>query len=58
MDGIQVEYSYPATPDVLWRALTERAKIAGWWGENDFVPEKSLGLFKRLVLHVSIGQTF
>jgi len=39
MDGIQVEYSYPATPDVLWRALTERAKIAGWWGENDFVPE-------------------
>jgi uncharacterized protein YndB with AHSA1/START domain len=39
MDGVQVEYSYPATPDVLWRALTERAKIAGWWGENDFVPE-------------------
>lgn len=26
--------------------------------ENDFVPEKSLGLFQRLVLHVSIGQTF
>ena len=39
MDGIQVEYFYPALPDVLWRALTERAKIAGWWGENDFVPE-------------------
>ena len=39
MDGIQVEYFYPALPDVLWRALTERAKIAGWWGDNDFVPE-------------------
>src|SRR5262245_10711740 len=39
IDGIQVEYEYPATPELLWRALTEQAKIAGWWGENDFVPE-------------------
>jgi uncharacterized protein YndB with AHSA1/START domain len=39
MDGIQVEYGYAAPPELLWRALTERAKIAGWWGENDFVPE-------------------
>jgi hypothetical protein len=26
--------------------------------ETDFVPERSLSLFQRLVLHVSIGQTF
>src|SRR5262245_7698280 len=39
MDGIQVEYEYAGHTAGLWRALTERAKIAGWWGENDFVPE-------------------
>ena len=38
MDGVQVEFEYAAPLDQLWRALTERAKIGGWWGENDFVP--------------------
>jgi uncharacterized protein YndB with AHSA1/START domain len=38
MDGVQVEYEYAAPVEQLWRALTERARIAGWWGENDFLP--------------------
>jgi uncharacterized protein YndB with AHSA1/START domain len=39
MDGVQVEYEYAAPLESLWRALTERAKIGGWWGENDFLPQ-------------------
>jgi uncharacterized protein YndB with AHSA1/START domain len=39
MDGVQVEFEYAVPLELLWRGLTERAKIAGWWGENDFVPQ-------------------
>jgi uncharacterized protein YndB with AHSA1/START domain len=39
MDGVQVEFEFAAPLELLWRALTERAKIAGWWGENDFIPQ-------------------
>jgi uncharacterized protein YndB with AHSA1/START domain len=37
-DAIELEIEYPHPPQRVWRALTERAALAGWLMPNDFSP--------------------
>lgn len=36
---IQIEVVYPASPERVWRALTDPQALAEWLMPNDFVPE-------------------
>ena len=35
---VMLEQSYPFPPELVWRALTERAALAEWLMPNDFEP--------------------
>jgi uncharacterized protein YndB with AHSA1/START domain len=39
MGGIRLEFELPAAPDRVWSLLTDRAQLAAWFMDTDFVPE-------------------